>query len=53
MRAIENGAWNDSMQKRLNELEEQQAARGSMPLRISQPIIIPEPYAVSAASRRG
>jgi len=26
MRAIENGAWNDSIQKRLNELEAQQAS---------------------------
>lgn len=26
MRAIENGAWNDSLQKRLNDLEAQQAA---------------------------
>ena len=26
MRAIENGVWNDSIQKRLNELEAQQAA---------------------------
>jgi hypothetical protein len=26
LRAIEDGAWNDSLQKRLNELEAQQAA---------------------------